>query len=310
MKTSTSSGAVPRVTSKFSLPMKSMTGFGLGEAPLGHGRLVVEVRTVNHRFLDVRVRLPKELTDSAMFVEQSAREKLSRGRCEICVRIEGPGLFPVTIDIERARSALKAFATVRDELMPNEALPMSLLGCIPDLFVASVDQQLPSIREALSKGLKSSLINMDSMRQREGKALAVDLAGRTERLRTLTEQVHQRLPDVVEGFRHRIRERVRHLLSSTDITLDENRLEQEVVLFADRTDITEELTRLRIHIEGINELLHCQEPVGRRLDFLLQEMGREINTIGSKSQDALIARLVVEAKSELERMREQVQNVE
>lgn len=290
--------------------MRSMTGFGAGEAPLGHGRLVVEVRTVNHRFLDVRVRLPKELADCAMMVEQLTRGRLSRGRCEISVRLDGAAHAGAILDRARARAAFAALAEVRDELAPGAELPLTLLATVPDLFVVSSEGEVARMREALTVATHGALDAMDAMRAREGEGLRRDVAKRAHGLRLLVRAIAARVPDVLEGYRRRLRERIRTLMSTEEAPVDEARLEQEVVLFADRTDISEELTRLEIHLDGAAELLDCSEPCGRRLDFLLQEIGREINTIGAKSQDAAIARAVVEAKAELERVREQVQNVE
>jgi uncharacterized protein (TIGR00255 family) len=291
--------------------MKSMTGFGVGEAPLGQGKLVAEVRTVNHRYLDVRVRLPKELGECGMFVEQVTRSRLSRGRCEVCVRAEGGPIGPSIIDHARVRAAFKAFSEIRDELVPGAEIPLTLLSAIPDLFVPALDDNLPRTREVVQAALLSALDDLDTMRAREGEALEHDMRSRAQSLRAFVDSIEGRLPDVVAHYRKRIRDRIRLLAASaSELALDDLRLEQEVVLYADRTDISEELTRLRIHLESVLDLLGSREPSGRRLDFLLQEVGREINTIGAKSQDAHIARAVVEAKAEVERMREQVQNVE
>jgi uncharacterized protein YicC (UPF0701 family) len=278
--------------------MKSMTGFGAGESALGSGKVVVEVRTVNHRYLDVRVRLPKELGDHMMLVEQVLRARLSRGRCDVCVRLEG------------AAAALQAFAELRDEHFPGAEVPMSLLAAVPDLFSSGQEQEHPRQRGALEAAVRSALDDLDVMRQREGEALGRDLEERAALLQEIFGVIEARQPAMQAAHRRRLHERVSALLAASEAQLDLSRIDQELVLYADRTDISEELTRLRIHIEAIGELLASSEPSGRKLDFLLQEVGREINTIGSKSQDASIARAVVDGKAELERLREQVQNVE
>lgn len=293
--------------------MRSMTGFGIGESPLaenGPGKICVEIRAVNHRFLDVRVKAPRELQDLGTFVEHLARERLNRGRFEIALRIEGSALGAPVLDRERARAAYQALSSLRDELAPGTEVPLSLLAALPDLFVSSVDRELERVREAAKSAFEAALTALDHMRQREGMALSEDLTRRLDTVRRLAVLVEQRAPDVVEAHRKRLRERAERLRISSDLDVDRARLEQEIVLFAERIDICEELTRLESHCEQFATLISCAEAVGRRLDFLLQEMAREANTVGAKSPDALIAHAVVEVKAEIERMREQVQNVE
>jgi uncharacterized protein (TIGR00255 family) len=290
--------------------MRSMTGFGLGEAPLGGGKLAVEIRGVNHRFLDVRVRVPRELGDLAAFVEQMAREKLSRGRYEVALRVDGVSLGAPVLDRERARAAFRALTELRDELAPGSEVPLSLLGAIPDLFVSSVDREIERFREAARTAFDAAAKALDTMRAQEGTALREDLLRRLESVRRRAEDVARRAPDVVEAHRKRLRERTERLRVATDFDLDAPRLEQEIALFAERSDICEELTRLESHCAQFGSLLTQHEAVGRRLDFLLQEMAREANTVGAKSPDAPIAHAIVEVKAEIERMREQVQNVE
>ncbi|HEY3822612.1 MAG TPA: YicC/YloC family endoribonuclease [Polyangiaceae bacterium] len=290
--------------------MRSMTGFGLGEVPLGGGKLAVEIRGVNHRFLDVRVRVPRELGDLASFVEQVAREKLTRGRYEVAVRVDGVALGVPVLDRERARAAFRALAELRDELAPGTEVPLSLLGSIPDLFVSSVDREIERLREAARTAFESSVKALDAMRAMEGKALAEDLMKRLTNVRRLARDVERRAPDVVEAHRKRLRERADRLRASTEIDVEPGRLEQEIAMFAERSDVCEELTRLESHCAQFSALLASEDAVGRRLDFLLQEMAREANTVGAKSPDAQISHAVVEVKADIERMREQVQNVE
>ena len=287
-----------------------MTGFGLGEAPLDTGKLVVEVRSVNHRFLDVRVRVPRELGDLASFVEQLAREKLSRGRYEVAVRVEGTALGVPVLDCERARAAFVALSALRDELQPGTEVPLSLLGAIPDLFVSSVEREIDRLREAARAACEGAVVSLDRMRSHEGAALRDDLLKRLTRVQELARFIHERAPEVVEVHRRRLRDRAERLRSTAEVEIEPSRLEQELVMFAERSDVTEELTRLESHCAQFASLADRPEAIGRRLDFLLQEMAREANTVGAKSPDAQIAHAVVEVKAEIERMREQVQNVE
>ena len=299
--------------------MRSMTGFGTGDAPVPaaadkgpstKGKLTVEIRAVNHRFLDVRVRVPSQLPDLANIVEVFARERLTRGRFDVNVRVDSSVLGAMVIDRDRARSVYRALEELRDELVPNADVPLSLLGAVPDLFVPSIEQQGDVLRAAVTTAFDAALKSLDTMRLREGLALGDDLVRRLGIIRKLSQTVGARAPQVVDVYKKRLKERAERLRLASDVDLDSGRLEQEVALYADRVDITEELTRLESHVTHFESMLVGSEAVGRRLDFLLQEMAREANTIGAKSQDVGIAHAVVELKAEIERMREQVQNVE
>src|SRR5258708_9561367 len=168
--------------------MRSMTGFGLGEVPLATGKLALELRGVNHRFLDVRVRLPRVLGDLAGFVEQVARERLTRGRYEVAMRVDGAVLGVPVLDRGGARTAYRALCDLRDELAPGEHVPLSLLGAIPDLFVSPVDAELDRIREAIPVAFDAAVMALDAMREREGGALREDLLKRLQRVRHLANQ--------------------------------------------------------------------------------------------------------------------------
>ena len=290
--------------------MRSMTGFGLGEAPLAAGKLAVEIRGVNHRFLDVRVRMARELGDLAAFVEQLARERLARGRYEVAMRVDGTVIGAPVLDRDRARTAYRSLCELRDEIAPGTDVPLSLLAAIPDLFVSSVEREVERLRQAARVAFDAAVAALDAMRSHEGGALRSDLVNRLGRVRRTAEAIERRAPDVVELHRQRLRERAERLRVATELEIDGARLEQEIALFAERSDVCEELTRLESHCAQFVALLSSDETVGRRLDFLLQEMAREANTVGAKSPDAQIAHAIVEVKAEIERMREQVQNVE
>ena len=288
----------------------SMTGYGSGEATLGRGRLVVDVRAVNHRFLDVRVRLPSELGEEVGIAEEVARQALDRGRIEIGGKLEGEAVGPPRLDVPRARAAYAQLVALRDELRPDEPVPLSLLALVPDLFSAGSGPPGGETERAVRKATETACRSLTEMRRREGETLAADLASRLLHVREAAGRVAARAPEVVEGYRKKLRERLERLLADGRVELDAGRLEHEVVMFADRSDIAEELTRLLAHCEQFSELVESPtRAVGRKLEFLLQEMNRETNTIGSKSSDVEIVRTVVDTKAELERMREQVQNV-
>jgi uncharacterized protein (TIGR00255 family) len=296
--------------------MRSMTGFGVGEASIttdeggSSGKLSLEIRAVNHRFLDVRVRVPSQLPDLVHAVEAIARERLTRGRFDILVRVDGAALGALVIDRHRARSIFRSLTELRDELAPNETVPLSLLAAVPDLFVPSIEQAGDALRAAVAGAFDAALGSLDTMRMREGLTLRDDLVRRVTTIRQLSQTIAERSPTTLESFKKRLKERAERLRAASDLELDSGRLEQEVAIFADRIDVAEELTRLESHGIQFETMLRGAGPVGRRLDFLLQEMAREANTIGAKSQDVAIAHAVVELKAEIERMREQVQNVE
>ncbi|MGH7434796.1 MAG: YicC/YloC family endoribonuclease [Polyangiaceae bacterium] len=287
-----------------------MTGFGAGEVPFGRGRLGVEIRAVNHRFLDVRVRVSRELSELAGFVEQVSREKLSRGRYEVTVRVDGADLDFPSLDRQRAKAAYGALCALRDEVAPGAEVPLSILGAVPDLFSSSAEHQIDQLREATRLAFGSAVGSLDAMRLQEGEALKRDLSTRLAHVRQLGRDISARSPEVLEIHRKRLRERAERIRASVELDVNAARLEQEVALFAERSDICEELTRLESHCAQFESSLAGDEAVGRRLDFLLQEMARETNTVGAKSPDVQIAHAVVEVKVEIERMREQVQNVE
>jgi uncharacterized protein (TIGR00255 family) len=289
--------------------MRSMTGFGIGEASLRAGRLSVEVRSLNHRFLDVRVRLPPELTDHGFFVEQLCRERLVRGRYDISVKVDTAALSALEFDLDRARSAYAALCRLRDEVAPTSEVPLSLLGSFPSLLVSPANADPESLRHALSTGIGLALDSLDEMRSAEGRTLAAELSHRLRVLRELLAQLSDHGPALAEAQQRRLTQRLERLLGGAE-GLEPARLALEVAALADRSDITEELVRLGSHFDQFDGCLVTAGPSGRKLDFLLQEMARETNTIGAKCQDATLSHLVVSLKTELERLREQVQNIE
>lgn len=287
-----------------------MTGFGVGESRLGEGKVSIEIRSLNHRFVEVRVRLPPELTDYCFHVEQLARERLGRGRFDVGVRLEGAALPPPRFAVERARAAYRAMLELRDELAPGTELPLSVIASLPSLVTTSSQADSEVVQKSLSAALDQAVVHLDEMRRREGEALRRDLTHRLRNVRRLRDTCSQRGPGVVNSYRGRLKDRLERLLSDASVPLDPGRLETEVAILADRSDVTEELVRLESHFDQFDRLLASDDAVGRRLDFLLQEIGREANTVGAKCQDASLSHLVVELKAEVERMREQVQNVE
>lgn len=289
--------------------LRSLTGFGSGAAPLGGGALVVEVRSVNHRFFEARVRLPTAIAEHAGFCEDIVRRHVQRGRLEVVGRLSGVGLGQARLDVDRAREALGALVALRDAVMPGEPVPTALASALPGLFVDDVSLEAGEIRAALESATRVACAELDGMRLTEGRALAADLRSHLWALRALRESAAGRVPMAVDAARDRLRDRVHRALEGSGITLDTGRLEHEIVLLADRADVAEELVRLESHLDQLEAMLTPTEPIGRKMDFLLQEIGREVNTLGSKSSDVVLARIVIDLKTEVERLREQCQNV-
>jgi uncharacterized protein (TIGR00255 family) len=287
-----------------------MTGFGFGEAPLGDGRISLEIRSLNHRYLDLRVRLPVELGDHCTWLEQRARERVTRGRYDIGARLAGVVLGAPVLSMERARAAFQALLRLRDELSPESPVPISAIAAMADVVTVPAAADTEAVRAALDQALGTAFEALDTMRDNEGLALGRELSERLAGGRRLCEQIRKRSEGSVGAYRSRLRARLERLLTDTSVALDIGRLEMELAIMADKSDITEELVRLGSHFDQFEQLLLSSEAIGRRLDFLLQETAREVNTVGSNSQDGDITHLVVELKAEIERMREQVQNVE
>jgi uncharacterized protein (TIGR00255 family) len=290
--------------------MRSMTGYGLGEAELGTTRIAIEARSLNHRYLEIRVRTSPDLSEHASLLEQLCRERLTRGRYDVSVRSLDAPEQELRIDPERAKRWYRELQQIARDLDPNEKLPVSVLAQFPGLLQSPARSNAEQARLALTTALDRSLAALDAMRDTEGRALQAELLSRLNSARSLQQQITAQSPRVLGQYHERLKSRLERLLSDSGAQVDPGRLEQELALLADRSDITEELVRLASHFQQFGELLQQTEPIGRRLDFLLQEIGRETNTIGSKSQDAGLSHRVVELKSETERMREQVQNVE
>ena len=292
--------------------MLSMTGYGRGHAPLGRASFVVEIRSVNHRFLDLRVRTDSELAGESHVLEAYVRKHAVRGRIDVAARIEGKLASDIVLDRSRARAAFAELCALRDELAPTEPLPLSLLAGVPALFSEAGAPTAEARLTAAELAVQAACDDLLRMRRTEGAALAVDLDRRAEAMLERVGRLDAASAGQSAQQRDKLLARLRKLLDGTaDIPLDPGRLELEVALLADRADVSEELTRLRSHLIQLRDLVATAtpEPVGRKLEFLIQELGREANTTGAKLADASAAQQVLEIKAELERMREQVQNV-
>ncbi len=264
-----------------------MTGFGVGTVVMAEGRLVAEIRSVNQRFLDVRAPPPRARRPHPVLRADRARAAAARPSRAHRPR-RGIDREPLVVDKERARSAFRALAELRDELAPGAEVPLSLLAVVPDLFAPPSATELHALRDAVRAVVEQAVEGMLAMCRREGEALAADLRARAGLLRHLVNDVAQRAEGATDAIRRRLVLKLDRLLAGSDRAVDSARLEAEVALLAERGDVTEEVTRLGSHLDQFAEVVASEaaEPVGRRLDFLLQEMLREANTLGAKAQDA------------------------
>lgn len=291
-----------------------MTGFGAGRRSIRLGEtecaVLVEARSVNHRYLDIRVRVPASLSHLAAAIESHARGLLVRGRVELGVRLEEcDSVLGPQLNIGLARSAYAQLVALRDELSPDEPVPLSLLASVPDLFAPAVLSADEKMTEDVLECVTLACTDLLEMRTAEGRVLDEDLRGHLHAVRQTLASISEHTNGLVDAHRARLRGRLARLLEGTGTHLDDSRLEHEVAVLAERTDVAEELTRLAGHCDQFETLMTATQDCGRKLDFLLQEMGREVNTLGSKVPDLDVTQYVVELKAQVERMREQVQNV-
>jgi uncharacterized protein (TIGR00255 family) len=292
-----------------------MTGFGRASFQVADLAFDVELRSVNHRYLDVRVRLPRSLATLEGEVRARIQARLSRGKVDLVVAAPGGGAPSqrLEVDFEAARAYLEAAARLHESAQVEGALDVGTVLALPGVS-RFVEPEAPAevVRESLLGAVDDALEALDAMRAAEGVAVERDLLERVSKVETRAAELERRAGTVQTAVRERLRRRAEQLGRETGL-LDEARLHQELVIAADRMDVTEEIVRLRSHAEQfrcIAEEGASDKPVGRRLDFLLQEFAREANTIGAKGADAPIAHEIVELKAEIERLREQVQNVE
>lgn len=293
------------------MALKSMTGYGRAEAE-SFGRVwTSEVKSVNNRFLDVKVKLPR----SCSALEDRIRKKIGlyhqRGRVDFVLSVTGDfsDLVQVDVDLDLARTYRERLSSLAAELGIDDEIDLSMLVGLPDVLTREqqpedAESVWPQIEESIENALGQCL----DMRRREGEALAADLSQRLELFGATLDSIEQAVPTIVADRESVLKERLDKLLTTVDI--DPARLAQEVAIMVDKSDVTEEMVRLRSHIDQFERLLKSTEPVGRKLDFLIQEFLREVNTIASKINDAETAHKTVTLKSELEKMREQVQNIE
>ncbi|WP_336663367.1 YicC/YloC family endoribonuclease [Kurthia gibsonii] len=290
--------------------MRSMTGFGRGVTTTEHFRLTVEIRSVNHRFLEVSTKFPKEWMEAEIHTKKLLSTLLSRGKLDVLVNLkkeeqQAPKInvnIPVLLAYKEAREQVSQVLPVEEEWSMQEILGLQ------DAFLVESDE-IPheTLLQAVSEAVTEAATALIQMREREGQELYEALQGFKQELMQEIEQIRSVSSQAVEKYREKLLQRLQDITSSEEV---ESRILTEVAVFAERVDIAEELDRLSSHFEQLDETLRDNQPIGRKLEFLLQEIHREINTIGSKNQSSVASIAVVQAKSVLEKMREQVQNIE
>lgn len=287
----------------------SMTGYGSGEDTLGGTLLNLEIRSVNHRYLETSIRGPRWTLPFESEIRKYVKDHFARGRFDVFIHYGDSSNGTSAIDHEAAKKFVIAMTSLRDELgIPGE-VDLALLANFRD-SLKSGDPSLSAdeLRGPLMNALRDALDALSVMRKREGDALKEDIISHLAEVKRLCDEIRDRLPLAQVDLSDRFRERIIKL--AEDINIDEGRLEQELIYASERGDISEELSRLESHISQFREMMENEGPIGRKLDFLVQEMNREANTIASKSVDLTLTKKAVDLKSALEKIREQVQNVE
>ncbi len=291
--------------------IKSMTGFGRRQGVWSDGTVSVEVRSINHRFLESSIRVPKSMSGLEERFKKMIQKQCARGRVDLTVLLQGNrgSARAVQLDVGLAKQYHQALRTLQQTLKIKGSIDIGLMTGFRDILTLSEQQADDSKLIKLVEKLGFLAVSdMAKMREKEGAVLAQDILVRLGHVRECTSAVTLRAPHITQEIFDRMKQRVEKLLA--DSIPDVPRLNQELALYADRCDITEELVRLDSHMIQFEREVQSIEPIGKTLDFLLQEMGREVNTIGSKANDAAVRASVVRMKAELERIREQIQNVE
>ena len=288
-----------------------MTGYGRAVETVNGREFTVELRSVNNRYLDCSVRLPRLLSFTEDAVKQAVKASVSRGKVDVFISLRSEAEDDVQVNLNRGvlEGYLSAMRQMVTEFGVQDDISVSTVSRLPDVFIVEKkevdeDQLQSDLLQAVSKALEG----YDAMRTREGAALDADLRSRGETILSLVSQVEQGNGQTVADYRARLENKLREVLENTSI--DESRILTEAAIFADKVAVDEETVRLRSHLQQMNSMLDGGGAIGRKLDFLLQEMNREANTIGSKCTDVKLARIVVDIKAELEKIREQTQNIE
>ena len=291
--------------------VRSMTGFGRAKAQNNGFDVTVEIKSVNHRYFEFSARMPRAYGFLEEKIKSYLNQKISRGKVEVSIMVEDLNQNATVIEINReyADAYIKALSNLSKEYKLKNDVKVSTVACNNEMFKVRRQQVEDEVIEAaIMPVLEEACQNFINMRSVEGERPLKDVVSRTDYILSKVEFIEERSPQTVAAYQERINQKIKELIG--DNTVDEQRVLTEVAIFADKVAVAEETVRLRSHIKQFNGLLESDEPVGRKLDFIVQEMNRETNTIGSKAQDIEIAHTVVDIKSEIEKIREQIQNME
>ena len=290
----------------------SMTGFGRGEYKDDNYYFLVECKTINHKYCDINIRLPRKIS----FLEDKARNfiknYIKRGRVDIYIKLDLLGSEDVNLKFDEtlANQYVNILREIRDKFDLVDDISVMNVAKFPDIIKTEEKEEDEDLLwSMLSKALEETLTKLKEMRSEEGQKLAQDVLERCDILQNTIEEIEKNSYNVVIDYKEKLNNRISEILDNPSL-IDENRLAQEVAIYADKSSITEEIVRFKSHIGQLRSTIVKDESIGRKIDFLIQEMNRETNTIGSKSSDLNITNLVVEMKSELEKIREQIQNIE
>ena len=294
--------------------IRSMTGYGRAEAVLGGRKYVVEIKSLNHRYLELSLRIPANLLPLELEIKKKINEQLIRGRIDVTIRretysgIEDTRLLEVNLPL--VKNYYDLLIQLKDLFNLKEDITLDMMAGLKDVFIPleTLEDEITVLWEGLAGVLSNAIAALIDMRQKEGEVLGQDLKARLYLINEHLDEIDARAPQIVLEYQKRLVARIRELMDG--MVIDESRLSQEVAIMAEKSDITEEIVRFRSHIKQFFEMLKSPEAMGRKVDFLIQEMNREVNTIGSKSSDAEVSCHVIEIKSELAKLREQVQNLE
>ena len=293
--------------------IKSMTGFGRGEYNDGKRNIIVEIKSVNHRYSDLSVKMPRRYSFVEDKVKNTVKEKIKRGKVDVSIMVENLTENDVHINLNTmlAQQYYDNLKSLQETFDVSGEITLSMLAGMPDVLKAipDVDDE-EEMTKCILQPVREAAANLEAMRGVEGEKLAADLLMRGGLIKDLVDQIEERAELVPKAYTEKLRERIKELLAGS-VTVPEDRILVEAAIFADKCNITEELTRLKSHMDQMGSIIeNSTQPDGKKLDFLVQEMNREANTIGSKANDIQITALMLQIKAEIEKIREQVQNIE
>ena len=290
--------------------IKSMTGFGKNNLAINDRNYQVEIRSVNHRYLDINIKMPRQLTYLEEIIKKAISTKIKRGKIDVSISFENNSTEGrnVKINTEIAKMYIEQLRKLAEEENILSDIQVTEITKLPDVLNINIDQDDDTIKQELLESVNIATDNLIEMKQTEGNKIAEDLIRRINYIEEKILKISELSTGLIEEYVVKLEERIKEILK-TDI-IDKSRIAQEVVIYADKTSIEEEITRLKSHIIQFRNLLKEEEPVGKKIDFLIQEMNRETNTIGSKANNLDIVNGVIDIKTELENIREQIQNIE